>query len=48
VLIDAEINHPPARTACEIISRACPLQPLKSPDEDTLKTNFIDGAIFIN
>jgi hypothetical protein len=43
VLIDAEINHPLAQTAYEIISPACPLQALKTPNEDTLKANFIDA-----
>jgi hypothetical protein len=42
VLIDAEINHPLAQTAYEIISLACPPQPLKTSDEDTSKANFID------
>jgi hypothetical protein len=42
VLIDAEINHPPVQTAYEIISPACPLQALKTPNQDTLKANFID------
>jgi hypothetical protein len=43
VLIDAEINHPSARTAYEIISLACPLQTLKTSDEDASKANFIDA-----
>jgi hypothetical protein len=43
VLIDAEINHPSARTAYEIISPACPLQALNTSDEDASKANFIDA-----
>jgi hypothetical protein len=43
VLIDAEINHLPAGTAYEIISLTCPLQALKTSDEDASKANFIDA-----